>query len=173
MLQPPRLPPWAMSHLCSLQQQKEALISGAAASSPLCCEGGPRSLQPAPPVAVHLIRHRAVRGILLPSALPPGSPWGRELRLFPLTLGCPHLPFPLPCDTGQGPIVPSWDHSHVLLLCLPYPLLPSLGEGNGHPLQHSCLEKPLDRGTWQATVHGVARVGHDLVTKPLDVRSWF
>ena len=31
-------------------------------------------------------------------------------------------------------------------------------------IQHSCLENPKDRGTWQATVHGVARVGHDLVT---------
>ena len=32
------------------------------------------------------------------------------------------------------------------------------GEGNGNPLQYSCLENPMDRGTWQATVHGVARV---------------
>jgi len=35
------------------------------------------------------------------------------------------------------------------------------------PLQCSCLENPKDRGTWQATVHGVARVGHDLATKLL------
>ena len=33
----------------------------------------------------------------------------------------------------------------------------SPGEGNGNPLQHSCLEKPVDRGAWQATVHGVAK----------------
>ena len=33
----------------------------------------------------------------------------------------------------------------------------SLGEGNGKPLQYSCLENPMDRGTWQATVHGVAK----------------
>ena len=31
----------------------------------------------------------------------------------------------------------------------------SPGEGNGNPLQHSCLRNPMDRGTWQATVHGV------------------
>ena len=31
------------------------------------------------------------------------------------------------------------------------------GEGNGTPLQHSCLENPMDRGTWWATVHGVAK----------------
>ena len=30
------------------------------------------------------------------------------------------------------------------------------GEGNGKPLQYSCLKKPMDRGTWQAIVHGVA-----------------
>ena len=42
----------------------------------------------------------------------------------------------------------------------------SSGEGNDNPLQYSCLENPMDRGTWQATVHGVARVGHNLVTKP-------
>ena len=42
----------------------------------------------------------------------------------------------------------------------------SPGEGNGNTLQNSCLENPMDRGAWQATVHGVARVGHDLETKP-------
>ena len=31
----------------------------------------------------------------------------------------------------------------------------SPGEENGNPLQYSCLENPMDRGTWQATVHGV------------------
>ena len=35
------------------------------------------------------------------------------------------------------------------------------GKGNGKPLQYSCLENPMDRGTWKATVHGVARVGHE------------
>jgi len=33
----------------------------------------------------------------------------------------------------------------------------SSGEGNGNPLQDSCLEKPMDRGAWWATVHGVAK----------------
>ena len=42
----------------------------------------------------------------------------------------------------------------------------SSGEGNGNQLQHSCLENPLDRGAWQATVHGITRVRHDLATKP-------
>ena len=33
----------------------------------------------------------------------------------------------------------------------------SLGEGNGNPLQYSCLENTMDRGAWWATVHGVAK----------------
>ena len=33
----------------------------------------------------------------------------------------------------------------------------SLGEGNGNPLQCSCLENLMDKGAWQATVHGVAK----------------
>ena len=33
----------------------------------------------------------------------------------------------------------------------------SPGGGNGNPLQYSCLENPMDRGAWQATVHGVAK----------------
>ena len=33
----------------------------------------------------------------------------------------------------------------------------SPGEGNGNPLQYSCLENPMDGGAWYATVHGVAK----------------
>jgi len=33
----------------------------------------------------------------------------------------------------------------------------SLRGGNGNPLQYSCLGNPMDRGAWQATVHGVAK----------------
>ena len=33
----------------------------------------------------------------------------------------------------------------------------SPGEENGYPLQYSCLENPMDRGTWRAIVHGVAK----------------
>ena len=33
----------------------------------------------------------------------------------------------------------------------------SPGEGNGNPLQYSCLENPMDRGAWKATVHGVTK----------------
>ena len=48
--------------------------------------------------------------------------------------------------------------------------IPGLGRspagGNGTTLQDSCLENPMDTGAWQATVHGIAKVGHNLVTKP-------
>ena len=40
-------------------------------------------------------------------------------------------------------------HFHFSLSCI--------GEGNGNPLQCSCLENPRDRGAWQATVHRVAK----------------
>ena len=33
----------------------------------------------------------------------------------------------------------------------------SPGEGNGNPLQYSCLENPMDRGAWRATVRGVTK----------------
>ena len=49
-------------------------------------------------------------------------------------------------------------------------LIPGLGRspgvGNGNPLQYSSWENPTDRGAWPATVHRVARIGHDLATKP-------
>ena len=48
-------------------------------------------------------------------------------------------------------------------------LIPGSGrspaEGNGKPLQYSCLGNAMDRGAWQATVHRVALIGHDLTTK--------
>ena len=37
----------------------------------------------------------------------------------------------------------------------------SPGEGKGNPLQYSCLENPMDRGAWRATVRWVAKAGHD------------
>ena len=56
-------------------------------------------------------------------------------------------------DTGDPGLIPSQ-------------LGRSPGEGKGNPLQYSCLGNPMDRGAWWDTVHWVARVGHDLETKP-------
>ena len=47
-----------------------------------------------------------------------------------------------------------------MMLCTSYS-----GEGNGNPLQYSCLENPTDREAWWATVHGVTKVRYNLVTK--------
>ena len=44
-------------------------------------------------------------------------------------------------------------------------------EGNGRPLQDSCLENTVNRGAWQDTVHGVTRVGNDLTTKPPNLNN--
>ena len=41
----------------------------------------------------------------------------------------------------------------------------SSGEENGNSLQYACLGNPMARGTWWATVRGVARIRHDLATK--------
>ena len=59
----------------------------------------------------------------------------------------------------------------------------SPGEGNGNPLQYSCLENPMDGGTWWATVPGVAKSGtrlsdfthsltHSLVFKIETIRTY-
>ena len=56
------------------------------------------------------------------------------------------------------------EHQEGLLASTPHPKVASTcllgrspGEGNGNPLQYSCLENPMDRGAWWATVHGVAK----------------
>ena len=43
-------------------------------------------------------------------------------------------------------------------------LVRALGEGNGNPLQYSCLENPMDRGAWWATVHEIAELDTAEVT---------
>ena len=61
-----------------------------------------------------------------------------------------------------GSPIPKHTLLHILLGKMV--LLRSPGEGNGSPLQHSCLENPMDRGVWWVPVYGVIRVGHDWVT---------
>ena len=48
----------------------------------------------------------------------------------------------------------------------------SPGEGKGNPLQYSCLENPMDRGAWQATVHGVAKSQTRLSQLTLSLKSY-
>ena len=58
----------------------------------------------------------------------------------------------LPANTGDAGPIPGSGRSS--------------GGGNGNPLQYSCLENTMDRGAWRAAVHGIARVEHNLATKP-------
>ena len=57
-----------------------------------------------------------------------------------------------------------WGCRCLLKFCFFLYLPLGIEEGNGNPVQYSCLENPMDREGWQATVHGVARVRHDLAT---------
>ena len=61
-----------------------------------------------------------------------GFPDGSVVQNLPVNAG----------DTGDSGLIPGSGRSP--------------GGGNGNPLQHSCLGNPIDRGTWRATVHGVA-----------------
>ena len=45
----------------------------------------------------------------------------------------------------------------------------SLGEGNDYPLLYSCLENSMDRGGWQATIHGVALLDRTERLTPLNL----
>ena len=56
------------------------------------------------------------------------------------------------CNTGDAGSIPGSGRSP--------------GEGNGNPVQYSCLENAMDRGAWWAAVQGVTRVRHDLAPKP-------
>ena len=65
--------------------------------------------------------------------------------MFPLAISFDHFQFALihkESDTTESL------HFHFSLSCI--------GEGNGNPLQYSCLENPMDGGAWNAAVHGVA-----------------
>ena len=52
------------------------------------------------------------------------------------------------CNAGDLGSIPGWGRSS--------------GEGNGNPLQYSCLENSMDGGAWWATVHGVTKSGTQL-----------
>ena len=79
-------------------------------------------------------------------------PWGGTGSLFYLIFPSNSVPKEPACKAGD------------LGLILESRRCP--GEGNGNPLQYSCLENPTDRGAWQDRVYGVAKVRHDLATKP-------
>ena len=59
---------------------------------------------------------------------------------------------------SDGICLQCWDLGSVPVLWR------SAGEGNGNPLQYSCLENSMDRGAWQAISMGLQRAGHDWAT---------
>ena len=99
-----------------------------------------------------------------------GTPWTVAYQAPP-SLGFSRqeywsgVPFPTPGDLPNPGIEPT---SPVLSAEFFTPASPgkpsSDGEGNGTPLQYSCLENPTDGGAWRAAVHGVARSRHDCAT---------
>ena len=65
-------------------------------------------------------------------------------------------------DPGDRSSIPRWER---------YP-----GGGHGNPLEYSCLENPMDRGAWRATVHGVAKSQtrpNDLAACPLNADGMY
>ena len=72
-------------------------------------------------------------------------PWRRDRLATPVFLGFPGGPDSkeFVCNAGDWGSIPGSGRSP--------------GEGNGNPLQYSCLENSMDRGGWQATVLGVTK----------------
>ena len=74
--------------------------------------------------------------------------WGKTVVFFLLT---------------NGDVIT--EHPHKKKLNKIQPIHQPYGERNGNPLQYSCLENPMDRGAWRATVHGVRKSQTDTHTQ--------
>ena len=93
-----------------------------------------------------------------------GHAQGLEIFFFNIFLGVTvsHL-----SHQGSAPVVknPSANAENTVDVGLIPGLGRSPGGGNGNPFQYSCLKNPINRGTWQAAVHGSQTVRHDLAAK--------
>jgi len=73
---------------------------------------------------------------------------GKHVKLYPRVAICfPGGSMVKNTAANEGPagdmgLIPGWGRSP--------------GEGKGNPFQYSCQDKPMDRGAWQTTAHGVA-----------------
>jgi len=74
------------------------------------------------------------------------SPWCQPIQELSMSLSCP-----CSLNTIKLLVTPS-KVGHMILRALAH-----CGEGNGTPLQYSCLENPMDGGAWWAAVHGVVK----------------
>ena len=87
-------------------------------------------------------RQRAVGRFLVKASLAAGFPGGSVVKNLPASTG----------DAGDVGSIPGVGRS--------------LGEGNGYPLQYSCLENPKDRGAWRTAAYGVAESQTQLSNGP-------
>ena len=92
------------------------------------------SIHPSIPPYIHSLTHPSIHFLIYPSHL--------TIHCFPCGSVVKNPPASAR-DTGDTDSIPGWGRS--------------LGEGNGNPLQYSCLENSMDRGAWWATVHGVTK----------------
>ena len=56
------------------------------------------------------------------------------------------------CTICKSGFIPGMQERFIIVKCIG--IMHHVGEGNGNPLQSSCLENPVDRGAWWAAVHG-------------------
>ena len=119
-------------------RRERTLRRAVGARSGLCLWLAPPSL---PPASGHHPFSQVLSG--LTSLLSPSPP-----------LGCLHGDClgDFEIESGDQPIYKGREDKY-LRLSRPH----NPGEGNSNPLQYPCLENPMDRGAWQATVHGVAK----------------
>ena len=89
----------------------------------------------------HSIRARIKGGNTAEGLLAQSKPSVRSATVIPVTVYYCYLRYVIYLHATQEGLLVT-------------PIIP--GEGNGNPLQYSCLENPMDRGAWQAIVHGVA-----------------
>ena len=79
------------------------------------------------------------------------------------------LPLPSFNNKYRASLMTQWSHLQHWRLAGDAGLIPGSGrsprEGNGNPLQYSCLGNPMNIGAWWVIVHEVARVRHDSATK--------
>ena len=68
-------------------------------------------------------------------------------KLYLMHIPCSSVSKECACNSGDPDSIPGLGWSP--------------GEVNGNPFHYSCLDNPMERGAWQATVYGVARVGHN------------
>ena len=134
------------------------------------------------PPAIYFAHGNVYISTLLSQSIPPPSPsvstspfstsaslFLKQVKLLPLDFH-PHYSLYIKCPspalpmTSSFPIVRSQlssDSKESAFNAEDLSAILGLGrspaEGNGNPLQYSCLENPMDRGVWQATVHGVVK----------------